>query len=81
MKYYEENKRSVEKITRYDIFDLQHRLPAFMLKIPYEILNRINRNSLKEADDTLVSSIRHEDYRLSDDPDQSLDLFYYLHKK
>jgi len=45
--YYELNKKSVENIIRFDIFDLQNRLPASLLKIPYEILNRLNRNNLK----------------------------------
>lgn len=81
MDYYEENKKSVEKLMRYDIFDLQHRLPAFMLKIPYEIMNRINRNSLKNANNILVDSIHHEDYQVTEDPDDALDLLYYLYKR
>jgi len=81
MQYFADNKRSVEKIMKYDILDLQHRLPAFLLKIPYEILNRMNRNALKKGDDQLVRSINHEDYIITDTPDESLDLFYYLFKK
>jgi 2-polyprenyl-3-methyl-5-hydroxy-6-metoxy-1,4-benzoquinol methylase len=81
MQYFADNKRSVEKIMKYDVLDLQHRLPAFLLKIPYEILNRMNRNTLKKEDDQLVSSISHEDYIVTDAPDESLDLFYYLYKK
>jgi SAM-dependent methyltransferase len=81
MQYYKDNKKSVAKIMKYDVLDLQHRLPAFLLKVPYEILNRINRNSLKKGDDKLVSSISYEDYIVTDTPDKSLDLFYYLHKK
>jgi SAM-dependent methyltransferase len=81
MHYYEENKRSVEKIMKLDILDLQHRLPAFLLRIPYEILNRINRNKLKKGDDQLIESITFEDYIVTDSPDKSLDLFYFLYKK
>ena len=73
--YYRQNKNSVAKIMKYDIFDLQHRLPASFLKIPYEILNRINRNKLQAKDKELVSQISEQDYILSDDPDESLDLF------
>lgn len=43
MDYYAENRRGVERITRFDILDLQHRLPRWMLQIPYDILNRMNR--------------------------------------
>lgn len=78
--YYEMNKKSVQKITRFDIFNLQYRLPDFILRIPYDILNRLNRNSLKNSDDELVRSITHEDWLLSEDPDSCIDLFYILEK-
>ncbi len=80
MQYYEMNKRSVKKITRFDIFNLQYRLPASILKVPYDILNRINRNSLQKSDNKLVLDISHEDYLISDNPDSCLDLFYILYK-
>lgn len=81
MTYYEKNKKSVEKITRFDIFNLQYRLPAWMLRIPYDILNRLNRNKLEGEDKELVTSITHKDYLLSEKPEESLDLFYILHKE
>ena len=80
MEYYEKNKASVRKITRFDIFNLQYRLPAPLLRMPYELLNRINRNSLKSANDSLVDSIVHDDYILTDDPDKALDLFCIVRK-
>jgi len=79
--YYDLNKKSVEKITRFDIFDLQNRLPASLLKIPYEILNRLNRNNLKSENAALVTQILQDDYLLSEDADQSLDLFCIMTKK
>jgi hypothetical protein len=81
MEYYTRNKKSVQKILRYDLLNFQEHLPAFLLKIPYEILNRFNRNRLKSADDELVLSISHEDYLVSDIPEKSLDLFATLYKK
>lgn len=78
MEYYEQNKASVNRMMRFDIFDLQHKLPAFLLKIPYEIMNRMNRNKLQDADDSLVASITHEDYIESNNADESLDLFAIL---
>lgn len=80
MQYYDRNKKSVDKIMRWDILDLQHKLPASVLRIPYEMLNRLNRNKLKEAADDLVASIRHEDYLFSDEPTKSLDLFLIARK-
>lgn len=80
MEYYEMNKASVKKITRFDFLNLQYRLPASFLRIPYDIMNRVNRNLLQKSDKGLVSNISHEDYLLSEKPDESLDLFYILHK-
>ena len=80
MEYYEQNKKSVERITRWDIFKLQHNLPAWMLRMPYELLNRMNRNKLQSGDDSLVSSIRHEDYLVTDRADEALDLLLVVRK-
>ena len=55
MAYYEKNKESVRKIMRFDIFNLQYRLPRQILQIPYDFLNRINRKKLlnNNTDETL----------------------------
>jgi len=80
MTYYEQNKKSVQRITRFDIFNLQYNLPAPLLRIPYDILNRVNRNKLNTANTGLVSEIGHEDYLLVDNADTALDLFLILEK-
>lgn len=80
MEYYEKNKRSVEKITRFDILNLQYRLPAPLLRIPYDILNRFNRNKLKKVNDDLVNQIHHTDYLFTDNADDALDLFLIVEK-
>ncbi|MGW8122685.1 class I SAM-dependent methyltransferase [Roseivirga echinicomitans] len=80
MAYYEENKRSVQRITRFDIFNLQYNLPAPLLRIPYDILNRLNRNKLNNGNTKLVNEISQEDYPLTDDADTALDLFLVLEK-
>jgi 2-polyprenyl-3-methyl-5-hydroxy-6-metoxy-1,4-benzoquinol methylase len=80
MAYYEENRRSVERFTRWDILDLQHRLPAFLLRLPYEILNRWNRNKLDTEGAAVVRSIRHEDYHIIEDPSNALDLLLIARK-
>ena len=81
MEYYGRNKESVEKITKYDILDLQYRLPAALLRVPYDLLNRVNRNRLKKRDDELVASITHEDYELGPKAENNLDLFCVLKKQ
>lgn len=80
MAYYEQNKKSVQRITRFDIFNLQYNLPAPLLRIPYDILNRMNRNKLNTANTGLVSEIQHGDYLLVDNADEALDLFLILEK-
>lgn len=80
MEYYEMNRESVKKITRFDFLNLQYRLPASLLRIPYDIMNRVNRNLLQKNNAGLVTDITHEDYLVSDNPDESLDLFYILLK-
>jgi 2-polyprenyl-3-methyl-5-hydroxy-6-metoxy-1,4-benzoquinol methylase len=80
MNYYEQNKKSVQRITKFDIFNLQHRLPASLLKIPYEILNRWNRNKLQSGDNGLVTNIHHEDYVVVNDATNALDLLLVVRK-
>ncbi len=80
MKYYENNKKSVEKITRWDIFNLQYRLPRRILQIPYDILNRRNRKKLVAQDNSLVASITKEDYSIAPAGEGCFDLFYVAQK-
>jgi SAM-dependent methyltransferase len=80
MQYYKRNKKSVDRMMRWDIFNLQYKLPAALLRIPYEFLNRHNRNKLKDGADELVTSIRHEDYLLVDNAEKALDLFLIVKK-
>jgi 2-polyprenyl-3-methyl-5-hydroxy-6-metoxy-1,4-benzoquinol methylase len=80
MAYHEQNRKSVNRITRWDIFNLQYNLPAWMLRLPYEILNRRNRNKLQSSDETLVSSIHQTDYLVTDNADDALDLFMIVRK-
>ncbi|MBX2843361.1 MAG: class I SAM-dependent methyltransferase [Flammeovirgaceae bacterium] len=75
MDYYQSNKESVRKITRFDILNLQYRLPRQILQVPYDILNRINRKSLQKKNNQLVSDVTIEDYLLSDQADESFDFF------
>ena len=80
MEYYNQNKASVQKITRFDVFDLQHKLPASWLQWPYEVLNRMNRKKLQHQDNQLVATISHNDYQLNDSAEEGLDLFCILTK-
>ena len=80
MSYYDDNKKSVKKFKKLDIFNLEKILPSGLYKIPYEILNRLNRNKLKNQNNALVSSISVDDYFLQKDDSNNLDLFLILKK-
>tara|TARA_B100000902_G_scaffold46014_1_gene53518 strand:+ start:5900 stop:6679 length:780 start_codon:yes stop_codon:yes gene_type:complete len=75
MEYYKRNKESVRKITRYDIFNMQYWLPSWLLKIPYDILNRFNRHSLEDENQKLVTDINYTDYDIRETSESCLDHF------
>lgn len=60
--YYERNKKNVAAITRFDILNLQHILPAFFLKLPYNIMNNLNRIVLFQKNTEEAASITHNDF-------------------
>lgn len=74
--YYEKNREGVRRITRFDPLDLQHRLPRWMLRIPYDLMNRLNRRRLLTQNDELTRSIRMEDYRIVPITEECFDLFF-----
>tara|TARA_B100001758_G_C18411428_1_gene616033 strand:- start:517 stop:1293 length:777 start_codon:yes stop_codon:yes gene_type:complete len=75
MNYYQKNKESVARITRWDFLNMQYWLPRWMLQIPYDILNRFNRHSLRQENQDLVNNILHVDYLVKDSEDGCLDHF------
>lgn len=75
MDYYQKNKASVRRFTRFDVFDLQHRLPRRLLQIPYDLANRANRMLLRNSHTGLVSDIVASDYYVAPLADDCLDYF------
>jgi 2-polyprenyl-3-methyl-5-hydroxy-6-metoxy-1,4-benzoquinol methylase len=75
MDYYEKNKKAVEKITRWDILNLQYLLPRFLLQVPYDILNRVNRQKLQENNDDLVDAVTINDFCIKPMTDKCFDYF------
>ena len=78
--YYEKNRESVRRITRFDIFRMQWWMPRWVLQIPYDILNRLNRRRLHSENKTLTENIAMEDYYLQDVDNRCFDLFYIATK-
>ena len=75
MDYYQKNREAVARITKWDIFSLQHWLPRWILQIPYDILNRFNRHNLQDNNEKLVNSIKYKDYSIKSSSDLCLDHF------
>ena len=75
IQYYQKNKVSIKKITRFDIFNLQYLLPRWALQIPYDFLNRINRRKLESNNNDIVSSVSVDDYYIKEDTENCLDYF------
>ena len=80
MEYYEKNRSSVERITRFDLLDLQHRLPRWALQLPYDLLNRLNRRLLLRRNQTLTSSITMSDYSVEPYRSECFDLLFVATK-
>ena len=80
MQYYEQNRKNVERIMRFDILDLQHRLPRQILQIPYDVMNRLNRRRLLKKNNDLTRSITMSDYSIGEITPQSFDLYFVATK-
>ena len=78
--YYEKNRESVRRIMRFDILRMQWWLPRWVLQIPYDILNRLNRRRLHSENRTLTENIVMEDYSLQKVDNRCFDLFYIARK-
>lgn len=78
--YYKKNRESVQRITRFDIFRMQWWMPRWVLQIPYDILNRLNRRRLHSENRTLTENIAMEDYSLQQVDNKCFDLFYVATK-
>ncbi len=80
MDYYAKNRDGVKRFTRYDVLNLQYRLPRWVLQIPYDILNRINRRKLLKQNSSLTASITMSSYSIEEVSDKSFDLYYIATK-
>lgn len=80
MEYYENNRQSVQNVLRYDILKLNRNLPRWMLKIPYDVMNRRNRKKLLRTDSELTASISMRDYYFGEVGDDCFDLYYIAGK-
>jgi SAM-dependent methyltransferase len=80
MEYYDRNKAAVERLTRFDVLDLQHRLPRWALQVPYDLLNRWNRRKLLQGARQLATGIALTDYEVRPVANDCIDLFFIARK-
>lgn len=78
--YYRHNAESVRRIMRFDVLRMQWWLPRWILQIPYDILNRMNRRKLHSQNTALTESIAMSDYGLQSVDERCFDLFYIATK-
>jgi len=75
MEYHERNRISVRKIMKYDVLNLQYRLPRQFLQIPYDLMNRLNRRKLLSGNPNLVEKVSTSDFYLDNATDTCFDLY------
>ena len=78
--YYTKNKESVHRIMRFDVLRMQWWLPRWILQLPYDVVNRLNRRRLHSQNTALTESIKMDDYALQEVDDRCFDLFYVATK-
>ncbi len=79
--YFERNREGVRRWTRWDVLRLREWLPRWMLRVPYDVANRLNRRRLLVENLDLTRAIGPENYRLVPVDDTVFDLFYVATKK
>ncbi|MCC6842011.1 MAG: class I SAM-dependent methyltransferase [Saprospiraceae bacterium] len=80
LEYIESNKASIKKITRFDIFNFQYKLPRKLLQIPYDFFNRMNRKMIAKNITQVNGSIKVDDFYVGLQNEDSLDLFFIATK-
>jgi 2-polyprenyl-3-methyl-5-hydroxy-6-metoxy-1,4-benzoquinol methylase len=73
--YYEKNKQAVAKLKKWDIFNLEQRLPRFLLQIPYDLLNRMNRKKLVVSSANVLKEMTPANFFVSEVGENCLDYF------
>lgn len=68
------NKKHVQALYRYDVFNLRTHLPAWMLRFPYDVLNMVQKKQLSRTSG-LAPQITCANFYIGDASDGCLDFF------
>ncbi|RIJ50802.1 class I SAM-dependent methyltransferase [Maribellus luteus] len=74
--YYEKSKNSVNQILSFDILKLNQRLPRWLLRLPYDLFNRISRHLILIDNKELTMGISDRDYYLDEPNDNCYDFLF-----
>ncbi|QJB32176.1 class I SAM-dependent methyltransferase [Chitinophaga oryzae] len=80
MAYYEANKNAVAKIVSFDRWDLINRMPAWLLRVPYSVMNNINRIMLFLSVPEETNNITDADFFVAPPGNNCLDLYAIIRK-
>lgn len=80
MSYYEQNRKNLERLRKYDILKIEERSNSILWKWAYDGLNHMNRIALKYRRDSVNDDISIEDFTIAKANDQALDLLYICRK-
>jgi len=79
--YYKENQKAVQRLMRWDVFNIHKILPAKWIAVPYNVLNKIMRKNLKQNMDS-TTAISTKDFFLQDHHlDDAWDIYLIAEKK
>ncbi len=78
--YYKANKEAIQRIRRFDPFGLEHRLPGWMLRIPFDILNTLNRRRLMKCNSNFIKTVSQESFFIKEADEYALDFFFIARK-
>lgn len=69
------NKKHVERLLQYDLLNLQHNLPAFLLRGLYSVANNFNRLLIARKMPDITAGIHYHDFRMGRLESDCLDYF------
>lgn len=78
--YYENNKKSVQKVLKWDVLKMNKWLPRQLLQIPYDVMNKRNRKKLMNTNTDLANSFTHHDFFVKEANNKCFDLFFVATK-
>lgn len=81
MTYYRQNKQQLEKLRRFDIFNIEKKGDSAIWRGMYDLMNYLNRVALKHRSHSVNDNINLDDFQIRQVNDEALDLLYICTKQ